>query len=903
MKKRTPGLFATSLLLVSCAAAPPDPPRDKPPATTTGSAATATSPSLEPPKLRLPGDVAPVRYEVEMSLDPAKDSFAGITSIQIEARRPARVVWLHAQEIAIRSASFATDGGPVDVKVVPAEPFVGFVLPAELPAGKTGTLRIDYEAKIDGDRPQGTYSVAEGPGPDDRYVYSLFEPLDARRAFPCFDEPTYKVPWKLSIRVRKGHSAFTNSEVSSETDEGATRKITFAETPPLPSYLVAFMAGPFETVDAGTVGREKKRLRFIVPKGRGPETAYAAKVTPSIIQALEDYFGMPYPYSKLDVAVVPRYDGTMEHPGIVALGQPLSLIKPGEESLSRKQEYVDIAAHELAHYWFGDYVTMKWWDDTWLNESFAQWMDAKITDGVEPTWKFGKVRLDRAFSAMDADRLATAKKMRQPVESPEDILNAFDGALTYEKGATVIGMMEHAVTPATWQSVIRQYMAKHAWKNAASADFAAVLRDVAGPDAAASFETFLNQPGVPLVTVTPVCGGPSPKLRIEQRRFLPLGTTAQEGLWNVPVCIRHGAGAETGRTCVFTGEKTKEVPLEGVKACPEWVVPNEAGAGYYISSYSKASVDQIAGKRGPVLTAEERSTFLRDVGFLASSGAFPLGAALGLVPDAVAKGDRTTFQSVQAILDNVHATELTEPLHEKYVRFVRKAFGPRAKALGLAPKAGEDPDTVQIRTMLLYIAGVGAREPELLRTGKALAMKWLDDPKALSPDVVGPALALAAASNDKAYFDKALARAKAATDRTEKVRLLSSLGHVTDEALVARALALIISPDFDQRESLSVLFPLLFGRETRDLAHAFLEQHFDEILKKSTGFERPSLFMMAGAYCDEPHRKSAESFFAPRAKTVDGADRVLKNALESISLCEASRRAAMPDLEAFLRKQ
>ncbi len=479
-----------------------------PPAT----AAVALSP--DPPRLRLPDVAFPTRYEAELTLDPARESFTGVVSIHLAARRSTRIIWLHAQDITVRTASFSQGGAAQPASVLPGSaPFVGFALPADLSPEKAGVLRIEYEGKIDGERPQGVYSVSEGGGADARYLYSLFEPLDARRAFPCFDEPEYKVPWKLAIRVRKEHTAFSNAEAVSETDEGAMKRIDFAETPPIPSYLVAFMAGPFEVVDAGTVGREKKRLRFIVPRGRGAETRYAAQVTPSIVAQLEDYFGMPYPYSKLDVAVVPRYEGTMEHPGIVGLGQPLTLIKPGEEALSRKQSYVDIAAHELAHYWFGDYVTMKWWDDTWLNESFAQWMDAKITDAVEPSWSFGRASLRRSSAAMSADRLASAKKMRQPVESAEDILNAFDGNLTYNKGSAVISMLEHAVTPAIWQKTVRQYMARHAWKTTAADDFIAMITEVAGADAAGAFASFLNQPGVPLVTVAPVCGASPPKLR------------------------------------------------------------------------------------------------------------------------------------------------------------------------------------------------------------------------------------------------------------------------------------------------------------------------------------------------------------------------------------------------------
>jgi aminopeptidase N len=896
--------LALSALLISCAAAPPDSvrpgaaPAEAPPVTA------VAMPSFEPPKLRLPPDGAyPLRYEAELTLDPAKPTFHGVLSIHLGAHRPTGIVWLNAEELTIQGTTFAQGGAAAEaIVVVSAPPFVAIALPGEVSPDHPGVLRIEYEGKVDGDRHQGIYAVSEGGGADDRYIYSLFEPLDARRAFPCFDEPEYKVPWKLSIHVRKGHSAFSNAEATGEVDEGAMKKVSFAETPPVPSYLVAFLAGPFEAVDAGTVGQEKKRLRFLVPKGRAAETRYAAQVTPRIVAALEAYFGMPYPYSKLDVAVVPREEGTMEHPGIVALGQPLTLIKPDEEGLVRRQGYTDTAAHELAHYWFGDYVTMKWWDDTWLNESFAQWMDAKITDAVEPSWKFGRVGLERSTAAMSADSLASAKKMRQPVESPEDIVDSFDGALTYDKGATVIAMLEHAVTPAVWRTTVQRHLEKHAWKTAASGDFTSMLSEVAGPDAAASFSSFLDQPGVPLVTVTPICGDGAPKLRLEQQRFLPLGSSAQAALWSVPVCVRYGAGAEKGRLCTFLTESSKEVAIPDLKACPAWVVPNEDALGYYVSRYSPGSLDGFSRRDQASFTIEERAGLLRDVGLLVTQGSIPLGEAMRLVPDAVAAKDRTMLESVQSILESVHDADLPEPQALAYERFLRKTFAPSAKACGFAPKAGEDPGAVEMRAVLLFVAGVRGADPELLKTGKRLAERWLVDRKSLPPDLVGSVLALGAHGDDVAFFDRLLAQASATTDRQDKMRLHWALGQFSSKPLVERALGLVASPDNDLDESLSIVFSLLQHRATRELAYAFMEAHFDELLQRSSGFDKPRLFGLPEAFCDSAHRARAEAFFGPRAKTVDGAGRRLANALESISLCEASRKAAAPSLEAFLKK-
>ncbi|MEP7121234.1 MAG: M1 family metallopeptidase, partial [Byssovorax sp.] len=551
---------------------------------------------------------------------------------------------------------------------------------------------------------------------------------------------------------------------------------------------------------------------------------------------------------------------------------------------------------------FGDYVTMKWWDDTWLNESFAQWMDAKVTDGVEPSWKLGRVGLERSAQAMRADSLASAKKMRQPVESPEDILNAFDGALTYNKGATVIRMMEHAVTPPVWQNAVRKHLENHAWKTADADDFTRVIAEVAGADAAASFSSFLNQPGVPLVTVTPICDGASPKLRLEQQRFVPRDGSAGAALWSVPVCVRYGKGAEKGRLCTFLNEKSKEVAIPDLKSCPAWVVPNEGGLGYYVSRYPAESIDSLAGRGGASFTVEERAAMLRDVGLLVTQGSIALGRAMALVPGAIAAKDSALLSAVQSIVDGVRDADLPEAQFLAYQRFQEKTFAPVAKQLGFTPRPGEDPDVVKMRPIVLFLGGAGGGDPELLKTGRRLADKWLDDRKSVPPDLVISVLALGARSDDPAFFDRVLKQARAATSRTDKSQLLWALGHFRSKALAERALALVASPEWNLDESFSILLSLLNGRATRDLAYAFVEAHFDEILARSSAFDRPMLFDLAGTYCDAGHRARAEAFFGPRAKTVDGAERHLANALESISLCEASRKAAAPSLEAFLKK-
>lgn len=525
-------------------------------------------PDLTPPALRLPAGVRPARYDVDLFVDPEAGSFHGEVGIDLRVEASTRVVWLHGQDLTGLSARIGDRAAEVHsaedgfLAVVPAEP---------LDAGTT-RLSLRFAGTLDSERARGIYRVAEPDGK--QYAYTFFQPTDARRAFPCFDEPSFKVPWKLTLRTPDPGIAAANAPLVAERRDGTMRIFEFAETPPLPAYLVAFVVGPFDVVEAGTAGRHGTPLRFIVPPGRRPELAYAREVTPVAVGLLEDWFGMPYPYKKLDVAVVPRFWGTMEHPGILAMGQPLSLIKPEEDTVRRRIRYANILVHELAHYWFGDLVTMAWWDETWLNEGLGEWMDIKVTEAIEPAWKYGRNRQGFRLRAMRADGRASAKAMRQPVRERTAIISSFENDLTYYKGASILWMFERWAGVDVFQRGMRAYLQKHAWGNTVTEDLLAALSIAAGRDLAPAMKSFIDQPGVPEIAMSLTCAaGARPVVALSQRRYRPLGSPAAPGAaqarWSTPICLRWGRGEKTAEKCDMLDAASAEWPVDGVGGCPD----------------------------------------------------------------------------------------------------------------------------------------------------------------------------------------------------------------------------------------------------------------------------------------------------------------------------------------------
>ena len=854
-------------------------------------------PSRVAPTLRLPPVAKPSHYDLDLTLDPSKPTYPGVVSVQLTILAATDVIWMNATDLKVTAVTSTAGGTP---RVVPGnEDFIGFAFDAPLAAGTNLTLAVSFEGKVDPEKPVGLYSQKEADG--QAYLYTFFEPLDARRAFPCFDEPGYKVPWKLTIHTRSTDVARSNARVASETPEpNAMKAVKFEDTKPIPSYLVAFIVGPFDVAKAPDAGHHNTPLAFILPRGRGAESHYAASVTPKIIGLLEDYFGMPYPWVKLDVAVNPRFWGTMEHPGMVSLGQPLTLMKPTEESTGRKQLYTDIAAHELSHYWFGDYVTNAWWDDTWLNESMGQWMDVKIASGVEPAWRYGRERLVRAQGAMTADELPSAKRIREPVKTRDDINNAFDGDLTYNKGATLLDMLEKWMTPTKMQHAIRAYMGQHAFGNATAEDLFAAIDAEAGPSASAAFRSFVDQPGVPIVRAEVVCEGAKKEIVLSQKRFVPAGMTLPAETWKIPVCMRYGGAGEPTRTCSLLEGESTHIVLDANKTCPTWVLLKEEGIGYYRSKYDKPALDRLVGTKG-LVKPEELASVIDDAGALVRSGDLGLDDAMAFLPTALTSRDRYVVTMALSTL-SLARFMATPPQREKLAAFVRTTLAPRAKALGWTKKAGDDLDDERARPVVLGLAAITGHDPALWREGREQGYRWIKDRQALDPDVAAVALRAGARTNDPAFFDSILAEARRITERRDKIALFTSLGAFTDPALVKRAHALVLGKEEDLRDVLGILYEQLEDPDLFDIGYAFYDTNYDVLNARLREDEAGWTFNDLAWTCDEKHLEAIQAAFTPRAQKVPGAPRNLAGAVERIRLCITQKQANSAKLDAFLKK-
>jgi len=860
------------------------------------------APAVDPPKLRLPDSARPSHYTVDLTLVPDRDTFRGAVDIDLDVRGATSIIWLNGTALTIQDASFRPNGGSaVAAKSMPGgNDFAGFSFDAPI-SGK-GVLHIAYEGKISRNSSAGVFQMKEG---DQWYVYTQFEPTDARRAFPCFDEPSYKVPWRLTIHVPASDSAFANTPQVSEANEADGMKaVHFKESPPLPSYLVAFGAGPFDIVDGGKLG--KTPLRIITPRGKGPNAKYAVESIPQLLKLLEDYFGTPYPYDKLDSLVMPVSNFAMENPGLITYGESLLLAQPGQDTINRQRLMAIVTAHEMAHEWFGDLVTTAWWDDIWLNEAFASWMENKIVAEWKQEWHIDVTEVNARLGAMHGDSLVSARKIRQPIDSNDDIANAFDG-ITYEKGAAVIQMFETWLGPEKFRKGVQLYLKQHAWGNATAADFEAGISAAAGHDIAPAFDSFLNQPGFPEVSVTLDCSA-KPKLRLSQKRLLPLGSKGStQQIWRVPVCVAYQSDGAVHHQCELLSDPRSEMVLTEAKSCPTWIEPNDRESGYYQVAYQDGLLDKVLLDHGSHLTLAERVGVLGNVESLVSTGDISPRAALALVPQYANDSSREIVSSVAGIAGILKGKDVPDDLRPKGAQFIRQTFGQRAVELGWTGKRGESDDTRLLRQRIVPFVAVTGEHKELLDEASVLARKWLADHSAVTPDMSASVLRAAAEFGDRDLFDRYHQAALAEKDHRRREQLIGALGSFRNPELAKAGMALVLTKEFDAREG---FFALLFGPlnypETRELPFQFIQQHLDELVKivpREVGEDYAALLPFVGnAFCDTTHRAEVESFFADRVKTYTGGPRNLAQTLESIDLCIAERKALGPDLAAFLKQ-
>ncbi|MDI1252707.1 M1 family metallopeptidase [Thermomonas sp.] len=860
------------------------------------------------PQGRLPGWAVPQSYQLAFKVDPAKDNFTGTTTIKIKLNQASDHVWLDGKELKISKVTITDDAGKVhNGKYVESDPDAGV---ARVDFGSTLkpqdlTLKFEYSAPFNAQL-QGLYKVSAKGKP---YTMTQMEPISARYAFPGFDEPGFKTPFDISLTIPSDQVGVANTQQVKEVDAGKGWKtLTFAQTLPLPTYLVAFGVGPWSIQTAPDISPDAYRakplpLRGIATEGEAHRMKHVLGETPSIIRALENYYGFGYPWDKLDVLAAPDFAaGAMENAGLVTFRDWLLLLD--KDSPARNvQGSFNVTAHELAHQWTGDAVTMEWWNDIWLNEAFATWMQQKVTMEVHPEYRADLDRVIGAQGAMGNDSLVSARRITQPITGNGDIMTAFDG-ITYQKGAGVLAMFENFVGEKTFQQGMRTYIQAHKFGTADSNDLVDAIADAAGKKDAFkhAFHSFIDQSGVPYVQTRLEQKGGKTLLQLSQSRYLPLGSSGNsQRVWGVPVCVRYGTADGSKVACDMLDKATGSVVLAGASS-PTWIMPNANASGYYRFSMDKQDLGKLSAEAGTLSDAEQLA--YAD-GIDASFGHGDLDASdvlAALKPLTVSKIREVATAPLGQVAWLYQHEAVTDAQRATLTDWVTAAYLPRLEQLGYQRKLGEPEGASLMRSTLAGSLAFGFKvasvRAALLKQGDAALEKKADgrlNLAAADPDLLGDALGMAVQERGKRAVDALVAELPQTNDAALRNGILAGLSRVNDPALAEQVRNLSLDKNVKVGEMAMLLYA---GRDTvaqRDALWNWFSAHYDQILTRTGSFSGGRLpSLAAGGGCTAAEGERLQAFFKTKSQDAAGIERGLAQTSESIQLCSALKAKQDP---------
>jgi Peptidase family M1 domain/ERAP1-like C-terminal domain/Peptidase M1 N-terminal domain len=852
----------------------------------------------KPPSARLPEGVAPTHYRIHLDIDPRKERFSGSVSIAIELSAPSTFLWLHGLDLDVTSAIAITDQGErIELRWEQASStgVAKVSADAPIPAGKA-SLQFDYTAPFNNSL-EGLYKVEQG---DDAYAYTQFESTSARLAFPSFDEPGFKVPFDISLSVPIEHLAITNSPQTSEVAGPDGRKtLEFATTKPLPTYLIAFAVGPFDVLEWEAIPRSNLRdrpvpMRGITTRGKAGEIRYALENTAFILAGLEEYFDTPYPYAKLDIIAVPDFSaGAMENAGAITYREQLILLDENA-SVNQKRSFFGTHTHELAHQWFGNLVTPVWWDDIWLNESFATWNSYIVLDKLYPEENYRETLKNRSSGVMRNDSLASARQIREPIERHEDIGSAFNG-ITYLKGGGVLSMFESFLGTDQFREGIRQYMKTFAWGNTTADDFISAIADanpqVEGEDLRAAFFSYIEQPGLPIISTSLHCDENGAQLNLSQRRYLPAGSDGStDQTWTIPVCMSSLEADQSSSQCFLLKEKTQTVKLNS-ETCPQAILPNTGGSSYYRWSLPPQQWQSLLAKFEQLDTGEQISV-ANSLSAALNDGSMNLQDYLAAVPVItrsnswrVAMAPRADLYKIKEFLaDDDERLELEAKL--------RQWYQPQLDRLEAISERRPQDD--QFHRLVMSTLALGAHDPNTRATldAASVAFTGYGGDEQLRDDAVDPNLRLIALlvgveEHGKPFVDLLWRHFQASDNALLKQHLLIAMADSTDPVVAGQMRDRILSPELKDNEIFSIFGSQMSRKENRQAMWDWSQENMWAILERIPAWRKGQIPARFTGFCSREQANDIENFFSPIIETLSSGPRYLANSLETIRLCAA----------------
>ena len=842
----------------------------------------------------VPTNVKPLRYQLELEPDLQQLSFKGRESVSIEVLEPTTTITMNSVEIDVQSCALTANGRSIPAQKISydeEQETVTFDFGVSLAEG-AASLEIVFTGELN-DKLRGFYrSQYEDVDGNDQWMASTqFESTDARRAFPCWDEPALKAAFELTLVIPSELTAVSNMPIISETNtdesEGnGIKTIIFAESPVMSTYLLAFIIGDLSCIEQ--TGDNGTLMRVFTTRGREEQGRFALDVSLKLLEYFNGYFGIPYPLPKMDHIAIPDFAaGAMENWGAMTYRETALLVDPDNTSAGTRQTVASIIAHEMAHMWFGDLVTMAWWNDLWLNESFASWMGDMAVNSLYPEWEiwtqFVSGDTNRGLSL---DGLRNSHPIEQEVKNPAEIGQLFD-AISYSKGASVLRMLETFLGAETFQRGLHQYLTKHQYDNAGRRDLWNALGDASGQPVADIMDSWVVQTGYPVLDTKVERTADGITVHLTQRKFtyddiLSPGES-DPALWRVPVGLK---SAHASASLLMDDRKTSSSLLasDGENA---WVKVNPEQTGFFRVKYSPEDLQLLAGPiRTKELSASDRLGVQNDAYALSRAGMISATDFLAIAEAYKGEDNAPVCADLSSNMGGMDTLVWEESFYNGFQAFSRSIMLETAAKIGWDARPGEGHLDTLLRSTVLNHMG-GADDEDTLREAAARFSAYADDPANVSPDIRGTVFALAAKKGDRSTYDAMWDMRAKATLQEEKVRFLYGLTSFEQPELLQDALNRSLGDEIRAHESVSLISLVAGNRSGRDLAWQFLKDNWAQLDRRygEGDFALMRLVSITSGFTTLDMREDVEQFFADHP--APGAERTIRQSLERIQLNNA----------------
>jgi puromycin-sensitive aminopeptidase len=849
-------------------------------------------------RYRLPCTVVPSRYEIELEPDLARGKFRGRETVDVTVRETLQEIILNAADLEIQTASIRSECGTEQnalVTLEEAEERLRLRFPEPL---RPGACRLSIEFAGDlNDKLRGFYrsTFTAAGGTKEMLAVTQFEATDARRAFPCWDEPAFKAVFQVTLLVDEGLCALSNSSVASTRPipEKGKVAVAFAPTIPMSTYLLAFVIGRLEATEPAWVDTIPIRV-WAVP-GKRQLGAFALEAAAFSVRFFQDYYGIPYPGEKLDLIAIPDFAfGAMENLGAITFRETALLVDEQAATLGERTRVAHVVIHEIAHMWFGDLVTMAWWNGLWLNEAFATLMEVMAVDAWKPAWgRWDSFGASRA-AAFLTDGLQSSRPIEFEVVAPKDAEAMFD-VLTYEKGGAVLRMLEQYLGPEVFRDGVRRYLAAHQFANAETADLWKALGEAAGQPIPAIMDRWIYRQGYPLLTVALDEAGRG--LRISQRAFRYLEEEVEGDCWQVPITYRVQVDGEIRRGRLLLGGAEECVPLPGR---PDWVVVNEGGHGFYRVRYAPPLRDRLLRAPSEVMAPIERFNLIGDAWAATLAGMAPLSEYLELTARFTEETDRHVWMALLASFGYLSRV-LPPGLRSGFESLVRDRLQVIVARLGWTPRPDEGDLTRQLRGDILRAMGTLGNDSDVQAEARAFYAGHEAATSPADPGVLAAAIAILAHAGGESEYEAFRTRFKQAGTPQDEQRYLHALAAFRAPELVQRTLISIMNGEVRTQDAPLLVRDLLVGVHSRERTWAFVKEHWDEMERlypSVSGLAR----MCEGitALATPLLEADVRQFFALRTVVLGG--KILEQYLEQLRIAVAFRERETDRLAMYLAR-